>query len=272
MNTNTPSSTLITGVQGSGKSHTLSLIIENSLLSLPKLGGQLPAPLSVVVFHLGQSGMHFPCETAFFNVSSSNSNNLSSDTAKPKVKVLVSPSNIVNMKKVYEPTGAEVLPFYLSAQNLNCTRMLTLMHVQEGDRVPLYMEIVQQILRNMGNKPFDYNEFKRQIGRKEFTPGQRGPLDLRMQLLEAVLLECRTNVRFSSVRDVSGSAKDYFEDGTITIIDLTDPFINPSAACALFDIALSLYLEKPLPSGKLLVLDEAHKVHPHPYSCLSDLR
>ena len=55
--------------------------------------------------------------------------------------------------------------------------------------------------------------------------------------------------------------KEYFSAGTGTIIDLTDPFINTSAASALFDIALSLYLESDISTGKLLVLDEAHKVN-----------
>jgi hypothetical protein len=58
------------------------------------------------------------------------------------------------------------------------------------------------------------------------------------------------------------SVKDQFKAGRVTIIDLTDPFISASAASALFDIALSLYLEVNIPNGKLLVLDEAHKVQP----------
>jgi len=66
VNTNTPSATVICGVQGSGKSHSVSVIIENSLIKASELG-KLPEKLSVVVFHLGaaQGGMHLPCESAF---------------------------------------------------------------------------------------------------------------------------------------------------------------------------------------------------------------
>jgi hypothetical protein len=66
MNTNTPSSTIICGVQGSGKSHSVSVIIENSLISLSEVG-TLPQPLRAVVFHMGaaQGGLHLPCESAF---------------------------------------------------------------------------------------------------------------------------------------------------------------------------------------------------------------
>ena len=59
MNTNTPSSTIIYGVQGSGKSHSVGVIVENSLIRLQKLGS-LPSRLSITIFHLSatQGGMH----------------------------------------------------------------------------------------------------------------------------------------------------------------------------------------------------------------------
>ncbi|KAI9669188.1 MAG: hypothetical protein M1817_004730, partial [Caeruleum heppii] len=49
-NTNIPFSTFICGLQGSGKSHTLSCLIENCLIPDPKLG-LLKTPLSVLVLH-----------------------------------------------------------------------------------------------------------------------------------------------------------------------------------------------------------------------------
>jgi hypothetical protein len=163
------------------------------------------------------------------------------------------------MQNSYRNTGAEVLPFYLSTNDLNCTRMLSLMHVSEGDGIPLYMQIVQQILRSMGNKQFDYTAFKRELKRKqedEFTKVQNMPLALRIQLLEAMLLECQKRTVVQGL----ASVKEHFKAGTVIIVDLTDPFINASSASALFDIALSLYLEAEIATGKLLVLDEAHKV------------
>ena len=255
MNTNTPSTTIICGVQGSGKSHSVGVIVENSLISMRELGS-LPEPLSVTVFHLSaaQGGMHLPCESAFIQKSA-----LGVTDLEVPVYVLVSPSNLVNMRESYAKTGATVRPFYLSTKDLNCSRMLSLMHVEEGDKIPLYMEVVQQILRSMGSDAFDYRVFKREIDAKkmkEFSQQQRMPLDLRFQLLEAMLLECQ-KVKAKT----TDSVKEYFKPGRVTIIDLTDPFINASAAAALFDIALSLYLEAKIATGKLLVLDEAHKVN-----------
>lgn len=82
-NVASPSSTFICGSQGSGKSHTLSCILENCLIS--SKANELPRPLTGLVFHydtfisdLGGS----PCEAAY----------LSSDTTL-KVRVLCSPTN-----------------------------------------------------------------------------------------------------------------------------------------------------------------------------------
>lgn len=257
MNTNAPSTTMICGVQGSGKSHTVSVIIENSLIKAGELG-LLPEPLSVVVFHLGaaQGGMHLPCESAFLQ----NPSNPGTKRFKIPVRVLASPSNLTKMKAVYATTGAQVVPFYLSTRDLNSSRMFGLMHVTDDGDVPLYIQVVQQILRDMGHDAFNYQRFKQEIANcREFTPQQKGPLDLRIKLLEAMLLECHPKAVAERVKSV----KQHFEKGVLTIVDLTDPYINASTASALFDIALSLYLETPIPSGKLLVLDEAHKVSPY---------
>jgi hypothetical protein len=83
-----PSSTFICGSQGSGKSHTLSCLLENCLISSD--ASKLPRPLTGLVFHydtfisdVGGS----PCEAAFL-----------SSNPKIKVRVLCSPTNISTIK------------------------------------------------------------------------------------------------------------------------------------------------------------------------------
>ena len=51
-----------------------------------------------------------------------------------------------------------------------------------------------------------------------------------------------------------------FEPGTLTIIDLSGPFVDESAACTLFSICLDLFLENRDRAGRIVALDEAHKV------------
>lgn len=83
-----PSSTFICGSQGSGKSHTLSCLLENCLV--PSDANKLPRPLTGLVFHYDtftsdEGGP--PCEAAY----------LSSDW-NIKVRVLCSPTNLRNIK------------------------------------------------------------------------------------------------------------------------------------------------------------------------------
>lgn len=83
-----PSSTFICGSQGSGKSHTLSCLLENFLL--PSEVSTLPRPLTGLVFHydafISDDGGS-PCEAAYLSSNSS-----------IKVRVLCSPTNIETIK------------------------------------------------------------------------------------------------------------------------------------------------------------------------------
>lgn len=84
LNVSSPSSTFICGSQGSGKSHTLSCMLENCLIKSEV--GRLPHPLTGAVFHYDAfisdtSGS--PCEAAFL-----------SSHPGVNVRVLCSPTNI----------------------------------------------------------------------------------------------------------------------------------------------------------------------------------
>ena len=48
--------------------------------------------------------------------------------------------------------------------------------------------------------------------------------------------------------------------GSLTIIDLSYPFVGPDDACALFNICMSLVLKDRHESGRILAFDKAHKV------------
>jgi hypothetical protein len=51
-----------------------------------------------------------------------------------------------------------------------------------------------------------------------------------------------------------------FAAGQLTIVDLSDPFIDPASACGLFEIVTRLFVRTEVETGKVLVVDEAHKV------------
>lgn len=91
-NVASPSSIFICGSQGSGKSHSLSCILESCLIPSGGLG-RLPHPLTGVVFHydphVSDTGGS-PCEAAY----------LSSDKSV-KVRVLCPPTNISTIQVYY---------------------------------------------------------------------------------------------------------------------------------------------------------------------------
>lgn len=79
------------------------------------------------------------------------------------------------------------------------------------------------------------------------SPMQIAPLDQRMVLLKAYV---------NASADIANTR---FVAGQLTVIDLSDPFIDPSMACALFEIVTRLFVRADVDSGKVLVVDEAHK-------------
>lgn len=250
LNTNVPFSMFLCGVQGSGKSHTMSCILENSLVPSKHLG-VLRQPLSALVFSYGQfsgDGIGFSVSEAAFLASADP--RLPGSTHVKQVHVLVSPSNYVRMAKLYQKLpNTSITPFKIKPLNLNIDTMLTLMNVSESDETPLYMAQVMQILREMSTAggPFNYKAFKLHLRKQKFNPTQTSMLKMRLDLLESFL-------------DVDNTCiEPQFRPGEITIMDMSCPFVDANTACILFRLGLQQYLQSG-GTGKMIVLDEAHKV------------
>jgi hypothetical protein len=250
LNTTVPFSMFLCGVQGSGKSHTTSCILENSLISSGYLG-KLRNPLSALVFSYAQfsgDGIGFTVSEAAFLASPDS--RLPVGAHVKKVHVLVSPSNFVRISKLYlRLPNVLVTPFKLKPQDLDIDTMLTLMNVSESDETPLYMAQVTQILREMSTSgdQFDYKAFKMHLKKKDFNPTQSSMLKMRLDLLESFL-------------DMNLSVMEpQFQPGEITIMDMSCPFVDANTACILFRVGLKRYLQSKA-KGKMIVLDEAHKV------------
>ncbi|KAJ5817144.1 hypothetical protein N7447_009377 [Penicillium robsamsonii] len=183
-NVSSPSSTFICGSQGSGKSHTLSCILEGCLI-LSK-AGRLLNPLTAIVFHYDTficDDGGSPCEAAFL---ASHSN--------IKVRVLCAPTNILTIQKTYSRFNIKVEPLQIDQADLTTKRMLDLMAVgQDSGPVPLYMHTVQRILREMrvlqqkSGSQFDYKDFKKRILSSGLLPGQIAPLKQRLDTLESFM-------------------------------------------------------------------------------------
>jgi len=94
-----------------------------------------------------------------------------------------------------------------------------------------------------------YQEFLSRLAKDGLSRDQKGPLNLRLSLLDSFM-----DTKFRNPIDVFSNRA-----GTLTIIDLTDPFVDPASACSLFEICLALFLEEAPKCGRIIALDEAHK-------------
>lgn len=199
-NVSSPSSTFICGSQGSGKSHTLSCILEGSII--PSKAGRLSNPLTAVVFHYDTficDNGGSPCEAAFL-----------ASNPDIKVRVLCAPTNLRTIQVMrrffivsrfcllyqgtYSRFNIKVEALQIDQADLNTRRMLDLMAVgQDNGPLPLYMHTVQRILREMRVEQqslgtgFDYAEFKGRILDSGLTPGQLEPLKQRLDTLESFM-------------------------------------------------------------------------------------
>ncbi|GAM35382.1 hypothetical protein TCE0_017r03673 [Talaromyces pinophilus] len=253
LNTNTPFSAFICGLQGSGKSHTTSCIIENCSLPFPALG-VLKKPLSTLVLHYNEYSSNVsnqPSEAAFL---ASTMPEYSKKFHKSiPVRVLTSPSNFHNLEKMYSQIpSVSVHPFRLKPHHLNIATMLSLMSMGKKDSKPLYMAQLTRILREMAltNKGrFNYFEFRQRLKDLRLDRTQTPFLEQRLDLLDS----------FLDLKGVDKTGGDYFVDGGVTILDLSCPFMDQDTACILFRIAIDLFLHSHPSRGKMIVADEAHK-------------
>ncbi|KAH6675878.1 hypothetical protein B0J14DRAFT_691998 [Halenospora varia] len=259
-NVATPSSTFICGSQGSGKSHTLSCLLENCLSRSD--AGQLPKPVTGIVFHydtfISDDGGS-PCEAAFL-----------SSNQQIQVRVLCSPTNIRTIKRTYQHLNVQVEPLQIHESDLNTKRIIDLMALTSSETVPLYVHTIYRILREMrvvqqevGGK-FSYREFKRQVMDSGLSPAQLGPLHQRLDTLESFMPKAQVDVGHAYIKKKKRASTTSESDwnskpGCLTIVDLSCPCITPESACSLFNICLSLFVEQSMAAGRVIALDEAHK-------------
>lgn len=258
-NTSEPWSAFICGSQGSGKSHTLSCLLENSLL--PTLDfGIANVPSTGIIFHydkftaLNTSQI---CEAAYLC------------TSGIPVQVLVAPTSVQKMRKSYanlpgvERTDSHltVAPLYFKQESLSAETIMTLMAVSEtGVGAPLYISAIRGLLREMAMEKqdtagFNYDEFLVRLSTMTLTDGAIAPLNLRLDLLRSVLLKNDQKPQTSALYDQIWDPK----PGTLTIVDLSDQFINESDACALFSICLKFFIRGWQDCPRIIALDETHK-------------
>lgn len=143
-------------------------------------------------------------------------------------------------------------------------------------------------MQNQGAGALNYNYFKERLEVETLNDGQKAMLNTRLQLLESFMWLSGTSGAgslrqekpgFSDMKkgqekerkwlreedarvraEMGGSDAWLFEPGSLTIVDLSCPFVDESTACSMFNISLALFLEDRAQAGRIVALDEAHKV------------
>ncbi|KAG6911714.1 hypothetical protein DXG01_007964 [Tephrocybe rancida] len=223
-------------------------MLENMLVANCPSTGTLNKALSGLVLHFGEGGPgSLPCEAAWLAKSSQ------PGVSPPEVQVFVSRSSLNTMRAVYAPLGSSVTvePLMFSEPELDSQAFLSMMSVGTSDGAPLYIQIVLTILRDLGEN-YTYKAFVQEleIQKKKFNPAQLSGLEQRMSLLTSFMDKDKKSRRTKHAR---------FAAGRLTVIDLSDPFIDPVSACGLFEIVTRLFVRSDVSTGKVLVVDEAHK-------------
>ncbi|KAI0103289.1 hypothetical protein GGR51DRAFT_549945 [Nemania sp. FL0031] len=251
-----PSSVFVCGSQGSGKSHTLSCILENCLVQSDTLG-QLPRPLTGIVFHYDDytsDSRVAPCEAAYL-----------ASNPDVTVRVLCAPTNIRAIKESYSQLNGVVSieALRLDQTDLNTKRMLELMAFERTQ--PLYAQVVQRILRDMRldqqakGGGFKYREFIQQLESERLSPDQKRGLQQRLDTLQSFMVPEQVDPFYHHGKDVRHGTDWAPRAGQLIIVDLSCPCITTSMACALFNICLSIFLAQDSSLGRIIALDEAHR-------------
>ena len=144
-------------------------------------------------------------------------------------------------------------------------------------------------LQNPNSPGLNYKEFKRRLTLESFVSSQEAMLKLRLGLLESFMYpadavespeaqnsgnsekkkiaEQKREIELEDMKIRRALGKETvwsLEPGSLTIVDLSCPFVDESAASALFNICLGIFMEQRVESGRILALDEAHKVGSRP--------
>jgi hypothetical protein len=139
----------VCGVQGSGKSHTVSVLLENMLVPGCRPIGALEKALSGLVLHFGPGGdTAHPCEAAWLGKPRFQALQV------PVVRVYVSRSALGTMRRVYAPLGdnVEVEPLLFTESELDAAAFLSMMAVESSATAPLYMHVIMVSMINRANR------------------------------------------------------------------------------------------------------------------------
>jgi hypothetical protein len=114
------------------------------------------------------------------------------------------------MRRVYSALpNVTVAPLHFAPEDISGDRLLAMMKVDTDNQIPLYVEAILNILRNM--QDFSYDVFREELKEqsKTFSSTQKSMMNLRLSLLDSCLKGGNTSNRIPS----------HFQRGQLTIVE-----------------------------------------------------
>ena len=251
------------GVQGSGKSHTVATCVESCLMPFAAPEEKplvvLAKPMAVLALHFGKSAKD-ACQLAGLFQPSPELATHYGHLRAARVEVLVSPSYYKQRVAYYKGSGAEVRPLLFRWTSLGAAHLRAIMRLEDEKNQQLYISVALDLLRRYqqkGVKP-DFDDFAAEIEEACTSGTQSGPLAQRLQLLESVLAESKRN-KGNGLAAQHADLADLVAPGTLVVADLTDPLLSAADANGIFQVLLEQFRASEVDTGKLVVLDEAHR-------------
>lgn len=263
-NTHDPFCFITVGVQGAGKSHTSSCVLENCLVPFqPGNIVKLYNPMTSMVLHYDQNTSSI-CEAAgLLSPNPSIQSKMShvghrvGAVPKDKAVILVSPAFYKQRKKFYGDY-CSVRPLLFRWRSLTADHIKRIMRIESGEN-QLYVASFLNLLRGYQKQDVvpDFASFMEQVRKVCSGASQKGPLDQRIALLESVVAESPQNASLvGESLDLMSASKQGIH---FIIADLTDPLLSKEEANGLFQVLTEQFRTLPTKGGKVLCLDEAHK-------------
>ena len=263
-NTHEPFCFVTVGVQGAGKSHTSTCVLESCLVPF-KPGNivKLNSPMTSMVLHYDQNTSSI-CEAAGLlspNPSiKTRMNQVGHDVGavpNDKAVILVSPAFYKQRKKFYGDYCV-VKPLLFRWRSLTADHIKRIMRIESGEN-QLYVASFLNLLRGYQRQAVvpEFSDFMKQVRNVCSAGTQKGPLDQRIALLESVVAESPQNASLvGESLDLMSATKQGIH---FIITDLTDPLLSKEEANGLFQVLTEQFRTLPTKGGKVLCLDEAHK-------------
>lgn len=178
------------------------------------------------------------------------------ETLAATTNIFVTPFNFSNMKKAYSRVSHAVVRILrLRLDRLNPVILLAILFPEGTDPKSLCYQKISQLLRYSVIQSagiVDYNWFVEKIRQLTIDEDDRVRFLLKLELLETFLTAEESGESFSS---------ELANPGTLTIVDLSCPFIDSNMASALFNLCLEEYMEVGSRDlSRVVMLDGAHKV------------